>query len=434
MFDDQTTSRWIPRNKLGLPVQAYAQVSAPRRATEDATWSRGMDHSAQTEQVRRVVARGNEQPTHRRWPPPPPPPTHVHHVHVPAPAPTHVHHVHAPAPAPRTVTQPISHRIRTSVDQPRVMRTDASASWQLAKDVAAMQPSTTVPLWLRSFLPGVALFAATLFGVVILFVEPPAMLAFEAKPADAEVSIDGQRIDDANSPFIVKGLAEGEHTLLLQKTGFDEVRQTFNIVWGQTLRLPEIVLERAFKQVAPVEPVVEPAPAAAEQLSPRARRAAERAAAAAERAAVAAEKAAAAHAAAAARPAVSGREKASSTATPTATSGSSLPARSAAPAANPRPAPAPKAAEPVSVVASEEPEPAAKSGAGGLGMLRINSRPWSQVSVDGRKIGNTPIMGVPLPAGDHEVELVNESMGVRKTLQVKVKRDEIVTKVVLLVD
>ena len=67
-------------------------------------------------------------------------------------------------------------------------------------------------------------------------------------------------------------------------------------------------------------------------------------------------------------------------------------------------------------------------------MMRINSRPWSQVFVDGRLIGNTPIMGVPLQAGEHQVELVNAALNVRKTIQVKIKPDDVVTKIVLLVD
>ena len=35
----------------------------------------------------------------------------------------------------------------------------------------------------------------------------------------------------------------------------------------------------------------------------------------------------------------------------------------------------------------------------GEGTLRINSRPWSQIFVDGRKVGNTPLLNLTLAAG-----------------------------------
>ncbi len=41
------------------------------------------------------------------------------------------------------------------------------------------------------------------------------------------------------------------------------------------------------------------------------------------------------------------------------------------------------------------------------GQLMINSVPWSQVTVDGRPIGNTPIRGLRVVAGVHTIELVN---------------------------
>ncbi len=64
------------------------------------------------------------------------------------------------------------------------------------------------------------------------------------------------------------------------------------------------------------------------------------------------------------------------------------------------------------------------------GMLRINSRPWSQVSVDGRLVGNTPQMSLRLSPGKHTVLLVNPEFDLRKTLTVQIKRGAIVTKIV----
>ena len=68
----------------------------------------------------------------------------------------------------------------------------------------------------------------------------------------------------------------------------------------------------------------------------------------------------------------------------------------------------------------------------GRGVLRINSRPWSQVFVDGQLIGNTPQMNVPLSAGSHRVTLVNPDFGIRETVTVTIRADEVTTKIVTL--
>jgi serine/threonine-protein kinase len=80
-------------------------------------------------------------------------------------------------------------------------------------------------------------------------------------------------------------------------------------------------------------------------------------------------------------------------------------------------------------------EPAAPKSSGGAGgMLRLNSRPWSQVYVDGRLVGNTPQMGLPLSPGNHSIRLVNAQMGLTKTFSVAIKGGQMVTKVVNLVE
>jgi hypothetical protein len=65
-------------------------------------------------------------------------------------------------------------------------------------------------------------------------------------------------------------------------------------------------------------------------------------------------------------------------------------------------------------------------------VLRINSRPWSQIFVDGQLIGNTPQMNVPLSAGSHRVTLVNPDFGIRETVTVTIRADEVTTKIVTL--
>jgi eukaryotic-like serine/threonine-protein kinase len=67
-------------------------------------------------------------------------------------------------------------------------------------------------------------------------------------------------------------------------------------------------------------------------------------------------------------------------------------------------------------------------------VLRINSRPWAQVFVDGKMVGNTPQMGIQLAAGKHTVKLVNPDMGLQKTFAVSVNNGQTVTKVMNLID
>ena len=59
-------------------------------------------------------------------------------------------------------------------------------------------------------------------------------------------------------------------------------------------------------------------------------------------------------------------------------------------------------------------------GGGGSGTLAVNSRPWSQVYVDGRLIGNTPQMNIPLAAGRHTVTFVNSEFSIRETRTVTI--------------
>jgi serine/threonine-protein kinase len=86
--------------------------------------------------------------------------------------------------------------------------------------------------------------------------------------------------------------------------------------------------------------------------------------------------------------------------------------------------------EPSTTTMEDEPvTPPTMTEAGGSGTLRINSRPWSQVFVDGRLIGNTPQMNISLSAGRHQVTLVNPDFNVRHTITVNVVAGETVTRI-----
>jgi hypothetical protein len=70
--------------------------------------------------------------------------------------------------------------------------------------------------------------------------------------------------------------------------------------------------------------------------------------------------------------------------------------------------------------------------ANGAALLRINSRPWAQVYVDGRLVGNTPQLALQLPPGEHNVRLVNGIFAMGKVLNVKLRAGERVTRVEML--
>jgi serine/threonine-protein kinase len=54
------------------------------------------------------------------------------------------------------------------------------------------------------------------------------------------------------------------------------------------------------------------------------------------------------------------------------------------------------------------------------GQLNLDSTPWSIVSVGGRVLGQTPIVGVSLPVGTHAVLLSNPELGLKTTYQVTI--------------
>ncbi|MFT3922501.1 MAG: PEGA domain-containing protein [Myxococcales bacterium] len=84
------------------------------------------------------------------------------------------------------------------------------------------------------------------------------------------------------------------------------------------------------------------------------------------------------------------------------------------------------------VVRRDPVAPRPRGASGGTGTVRLNSRPWSQVFVDGKMIGNTPQMNLQMAAGDHRITLVNPEFGLRKNITVSVKPGETVTQIISL--
>jgi serine/threonine-protein kinase len=93
------------------------------------------------------------------------------------------------------------------------------------------------------------------------------------------------------------------------------------------------------------------------------------------------------------------------------------------------PAPAPA---PALTTSTSDDSTAAASDSGAHGTLRINSRPWSQVYVDGKLIGNTPQMSIDVKAGAHNVRLVNSEFSMSKVIELNVAPGEVVSRVELL--
>lgn len=81
---------------------------------------------------------------------------------------------------------------------------------------------------------------------------------------------------------------------------------------------------------------------------------------------------------------------------------------------------------------SDAPEPGDEDSAGSRsrparptkarpGTLTIDTRPWTEVYFAGRKLGLTPMAGVKLPSGRHEIELRNPGLGIVRRIQVTIR-------------
>jgi hypothetical protein len=91
-----------------------------------------------------------------------------------------------------------------------------------------------------------------------------------------------------------------------------------------------------------------------------------------------------------------------------------------APTPRPRPAPAAPRVErrPASQPpAAARPAPAPEADAAPLadrsesslpGRLSVSSRPWGRLYVDGRFVGNTPLLNAPLSPGDHRIRIIHQ--------------------------
>jgi len=81
---------------------------------------------------------------------------------------------------------------------------------------------------------------------------------------------------------------------------------------------------------------------------------------------------------------------------------------------NPIPGPGPLIQDP--------PPPIVDTGAHGY--LSVNTNPWTVVHVDGKSVGNTPVVRLRVKAGRHTVLMENRDLGKRRKKTINVRRDE----------
>ncbi|ATB38424.1 serine/threonine protein kinase [Cystobacter fuscus] len=56
-----------------------------------------------------------------------------------------------------------------------------------------------------------------------------------------------------------------------------------------------------------------------------------------------------------------------------------------------------------------------------MGRLTLDTKPWTYVYLRGRMLGDTPLIEVPLPAGRHQLKLVNESKNISTVIEVEIR-------------
>jgi hypothetical protein len=208
----------------------------------------------------------------------------------------------------------------------------------------------------------------------------PAAVNFSTAPADVEIRVDGKRLAQSSSPFVVQDLAPGvPHVIEVIKSGYRGWTTRLTLSSGQVLQLPLVKLVPA---AGDADLLAAPAPGARDASSgarrkPKAQRA------------------------------------------------------SASPRVEPR-RPEPRAAR-----EARKPEPRASAASSkptadkaATGILRLNSQPWSEVTIDGKPVGNTPLMNHVLPAGAHTIRLSNPQFGAQKTIKIQIVAGKTVTRVV----
>jgi serine/threonine protein kinase len=275
---------------------------------------------------------------------------------------------------------------------------DAQASGPYSRSMSTLEMAKPPSLISPMLVAGVFGIAALVLIVYLTRDHGVATLRLETEPKDAVVSVDGQHASGIVSPFVISELAAGvNHTILVEKPGYVSWSTRLRVRADKTFELPLVKLEPLQASAAPgrASPAsIEASPEPTAAVSPTR--------------AVSSGPSSNTEAAQARREAAAARR---------AERAQSRRARS-------HDVPADAFAIPAATQAPAK---------GGMGTLRINTRPWSQISIDGRPAGNTPQMNLQLKAGSHSVTLTNPDFGVSKTVVIDIKPDATVTRVLTLV-
>lgn len=224
-------------------------------------------------------------------------------------------------------------------------------------------------------------------------------------PEGVQVSIDGEALAQ-HTPVRVTDLKPGLHVVRLEQPGFQPWETQVELANGQIIELPAA-------RLLPGQGSTVAKPAHKSDGDDGAS------------ASKSAGKSEHSSSSASHRTSSSGEHRASSSSSRSAGTTARAPQQ---PAATPRaaqPGPAPRAPQPVAAPAA--------AGAN-MGFLRINSRPWAQVFVDGKFVGNTPLLNAPVPAGKHKIKLVNPDMKMNKVFTLQVQAGRPTTKLVELMN
>jgi hypothetical protein len=297
------------------------------------------------------------------------------------------------------------------------------------------------------------------FGArALLMGAEPATVTLVTKPADAEVLVDGQPLAGGqSSPFTVQNLTAGQpHAITVRKTGYAEQTHHVSLEPGTVLALPSVELapmrvDTGFALASvPAGAAIyvdnhkldSTTPARITDLDPglhvirleggEGYQPWETQVALASGQVIELPTArlvagAAGGSRAAARSSAAPVSRSSARSSRSAGNGRARPER-----ASPPPREREREREPVAMAPKPIAGPPRVTGSSGT--LRLNSRPWSQVYVDGRLIGNTPQMNLALSPGSHSIKLVNPQLGMSKTFKVKIQNGKVTTKIVELME
>jgi serine/threonine-protein kinase len=110
------------------------------------------------------------------------------------------------------------------------------------------------------------------------------------------------------------------------------------------------------------------------------------------------------------------------------TAAATAPAKPAAPVAQPQSGWRPTPASAPSPKSDPAPKDEPTNNAEAPGYFTIDTYPWTNVSIDGRAVGQTPIVKVPVSPGTHTVVLENPTDNIRQATTINVKSGESISK------